>query len=135
MSANVKAVGTSEKVVNQVYPQTPPSRKASTLQPLQDEADDQTHQTRPPTPFQELQGSLHEDSQSPKDERGSVTPPPDAANAGGEAGTASCQEGKHEFKTKHGIMGILMLVALFPCGLICFLRDKQEVCTRCGIRA
>ncbi len=131
MSINAKAFETSEKVANQAHTQNPPSRKASVLQPLQDESDDQTHQTRPPTSFQELQGSLHDDSQIPKDERDGVTPPPDVASPGGDTGTLCfkghatqgvnvawlevplCEEGKHEFKTKHGIMGILMLIVRF----------------------
>ncbi|KAF9444673.1 hypothetical protein P691DRAFT_325177 [Macrolepiota fuliginosa MF-IS2] len=139
MSANTQPVTTLEKVTasrttTTTRAQTPPSRKVTAQASQADiKADGQSH--RAPTPFeQETQGSSREGSANIPDD-GNVTPPPDPANPSGDGEKAPCQEGKHEFKTKHGVMGIIMAVACFPCGLICFSRDKEDVCVRCGARA
>lgn len=80
MSANTKPV---EKPA-QTRAQTPPSRKATIHQASQGDlkVDDQG-QPRPPTPFQELQGSSREGSINNNAEERVVTPPPDAARDAG----------------------------------------------------
>lgn len=46
---------------------------------------------------------------------------------------ARCARGDHEVETKHGAMGIICAVFLFPIGLLCLFMDVKRKCTRCGI--
>ncbi|PWN91532.1 hypothetical protein FA10DRAFT_265381 [Acaromyces ingoldii] len=45
---------------------------------------------------------------------------------------AQCARGNHSYDTKFGVVGIIVAVCCFPCGLIALCIDKKEVCTRCG---
>jgi len=47
---------------------------------------------------------------------------------------ARCARGDHDVSTRYGICGIICAVALFPCGLLCLLADRQKRCSRCGSR-
>lgn len=123
MAANMGTATNSEKVVTLA---PPPAKTTGGQGGLK--AEDKSL-PRSPTPFQEIPESLHEESV--QDDAGTpVTPPPDAANptkGSGELlcilfneqemviecvsqGTTPCEEGKHEYKTKHGVMGILMAI-------------------------
>lgn len=113
-------------------PMSSSEKLAETAQAQGDLKSDDQSRPRAPTPFQEISGSSREGSRVNSPERLDALPPSDIVKSGDPTETPPCEEGQHEFKTKHGVMGILMAIALFPCGLICFFRDKEKVCVKCG---
>lgn len=45
---------------------------------------------------------------------------------------ARCARGDHDIVRKHGALGIICAVILFPIGFTCFFLDVQKKCARCG---
>ncbi|TBU29941.1 hypothetical protein BD311DRAFT_755492 [Dichomitus squalens] len=47
---------------------------------------------------------------------------------------AMCAQGNHDATTKYGVVGIILAVVCFPCGLFALLCDREKRCVRCGVR-
>jgi len=46
---------------------------------------------------------------------------------------AQCAQGIHQRTTSYGMVGIIMAIACFPCGLIALFLDVENKCARCGV--
>ncbi|KAK7692011.1 hypothetical protein QCA50_005416 [Cerrena zonata] len=67
-----------------------------------------------------------------------VTPPP-TEMSDAQLGTmfqnqlyARCARGDHSLDSKHGVVGIICAILLFPIGFTCFFLDVERKCERCG---
>ncbi|KAK7692319.1 hypothetical protein QCA50_003944 [Cerrena zonata] len=66
-----------------------------------------------------------------------TTPPTEMSDA--QLGTmfqnqlyARCARGDHSLVSKHGAVGIICAVIMFPIGFTCFFLDVEKKCERCG---
>ncbi|TBU29953.1 hypothetical protein BD311DRAFT_247430 [Dichomitus squalens] len=47
---------------------------------------------------------------------------------------AMCAQRNYDAKTKYGVVGTILAVVCFPCGLFALLCDHEKRCVRCGVR-